>query len=132
MSSKRNTQIDFFGIGAGKASFRPAIFPGYSSTPNFNSTDKSSRKRACSLQEDIVNTKDTFRPSKLTTIPESRINIHKELEIKRESLWKRYRKVYNRELGGSVTVATQIAHPFDLVVVRKFSEPEAEKTLYMF
>jgi hypothetical protein len=54
------------------------------------------------------------------------------LEIKRESPWKRYKKVYDRELGGPVTVATQITHPFDLVVVRKFSEPEAEKTLYMF
>ena len=29
-------------------------------------------------------------------------------------------------------MALQIAHPTILVVIRKFSEPRAEKTLYMF
>jgi hypothetical protein len=132
MSSKRNTQIDFFGIGAGKASSRSPKSPVGSLNPKADATNKLGRKRALSPQGDTVESFDTLRPSKLPTIAESGIRAHEELEIKHESPWKRYEKVYDRELGGPVTVAAQIAHPCNLVVIRKFSEPSAEKALYMF
>ena len=49
-----------------------------------------------------------------------------------ESPWKRYKKIYDRELAGSVEVAVRREDPIELVHVRKLQRPGSEKTLHMF
>lgn len=49
-----------------------------------------------------------------------------------ESPWKRYQKIYDRELAGSTEVAVRREQPIELVHVRKLQKPGAEKALHMF
>lgn len=49
-----------------------------------------------------------------------------------ESPWSQYEKVYDLELAGAVEVAVRKASPIELVHVRTFSKPGAEKVLHMF
>jgi hypothetical protein len=130
-SNKRNTQINFSDIGAGEASSQRTRSPRDALNPTSDATNKSNRKRARSPQGDTVDTTDGLRPPKLSTIAESGIRAH-ELSIKRESPWDSYERVYDRELGGPVTVATRNTPPSKLVIIRQFPGPSAEKTLYMF
>jgi hypothetical protein len=80
-SDKQNTQIDFFDIGAGKASSQQTKSPRDSLNPKNDTTNKLNRKRACSLYRDTIDTTDGLRLFKLPTIAESGARVQ-ELEIK--------------------------------------------------
>jgi serine/threonine protein kinase len=54
------------------------------------------------------------------------------LSARWESPWKQYEKAYDLELAGSVEVAVRKAPPIELVHVRTFLKPGAEKALHMF
>jgi hypothetical protein len=106
-SNKRNTQINFSDIGAGEAYSQRTKSPRDGLKPKNDATDMLNKKRARSQQGDIVDTTDGLQPSKLPTILESGIRAHEALRIKHELLWRSYKKVYNRKLGGLITVAAR-------------------------
>src|SRR5436190_3184127 len=120
-SNNRHTQINFFDIGAGEASSQQAKSPRDGLNPKNDATKKLSRKRAHSPHGDTVDTTDGLRPFKLPTFAESGARAH-ELEVKHGSPWKSYEKVYDREVGGPVTVATRNTPSSELVIVREFAE----------
>ena len=94
--------------------------------------NKLSRNRAHTPQKNIIDAANSLWMFKLPMIFESEIRTHKKLKVKHKSLWKSYKKSYNCQLSSSVTVATQKVFLSDLVMIRKFSELNAEKMLYMF
>jgi hypothetical protein len=49
-----------------------------------------------------------------------------------ESLWEKYEKIYDVELGGPAEVAVRKIPPVKLVHVRAFSTYAAEETLYLY
>jgi len=138
----RNTQIDFRALGGARSFSQDPELSGQTGGPlkpsgdgldtKSNATNKLSRKRPRTPQEDTVDAAGGLRTLKLPTIVESGIRAHEALEVKRESPWKSYEKSYDRQLGGSVTIATRRVPSSDLVMVRQFPESSAEKTLYMF
>lgn len=133
-SSRRGTQIDMLGL-AGVSKPLPSS-SGSAGSPRLNSPIKALQKNALGKKRagrsgegefdtGIESDKETSKPDGSLTANPSR------LRTAWESPWKRYQKIYDRELAGPTEVAVRREQPVELVHVRKFQKPGSEKVLLM-
>ena len=127
-SNNRHTQFDLVALARTeslKPSSESAGLQGPRSPGRTLERNALNKKRVRSPGEDALKAASS-RPDK------SAIADSLRLKAARESPWTRYEKIYDLELGGPVEVAVRKAPPIELVHVRAFSKPAAEKTLHMF
>ncbi|KAI9769848.1 MAG: hypothetical protein M1840_003842 [Geoglossum simile] len=149
-SDKRNTRIDFSKIkGSLPESIADGHPPGMNNVTVALSAPKShtiTKRKAESLRRD-----HDARPSKrvLTssgggvdattglrdlTIPkavEAGVRSREYIATKRESPWKSFEEKYELKLDGFVTIATRKAQPRGIVIIKRFTGPDAANKMQM-
>ena len=132
-SSNRHTQLDMLALVGTKPvipSLESARLQGLESSGRTIQRNAPNKKRARSPEEDSWKTapetgKMTSRRGRFPVALASR------LKAVCESPWTQYEKIYDLELVGPVEVAVRKGDPIELVHVRTFTKPGAEKALHM-
>ena len=130
LPSKRHTQFDLRALAGTKSS---------PSSPEVAQT----QRPAGILEKKTLNKKRARSPEDIpeivldTSKKTSRLDRIQATEPLRpkaanESPWKYYEKIYDLELAGRVEVAVRKADPIELVHVRTFTNPGAEKALHRY
>jgi hypothetical protein len=127
----RLTQLDMLAVEAAKSpnkvTERTVLYDSLGSTPK---SGVSSKKGAGSS----VGALDTTTEKGKVQSKAVRSTTSGPLQLRAawESLWRKYEKIYDVELGGPVAVAVRKAPPVELVHVRAFAIQAAAKTLHLF
>lgn len=131
VTSKRHTQFDLLALTGAQSS--PSLPEAAKSQHSGGILGKKAlnKKRARSPEADVCETesdasKKTSRLDRFQTTEPLRPKAIKE------SPWKYYEKIYDLVLAGPVQVAVRRTDPVELVHVRTFANPGAEKALYRY
>lgn len=135
-SDNRHTQLDMLALADAESlsltpSSKSAGLQGSQSPGRTSQRDALNKKRARSLGEDALKAPPETGKAR-SRLDRSATTGSLRLRAAWESPWKKYKKVYDLELGDPVEVAVRKAPPVELVHVRAFPKPAVEKTLYMF
>ncbi|KAF1948547.1 hypothetical protein CC80DRAFT_521099 [Byssothecium circinans] len=131
-SDSRNTQIDMLSCEQTKSlretSERARLRDSRNNSGTSNiDTPKQKRARSPDVALDATTgtrvAKSKIRPATASSL---------QLQARWEPPWLEYEKIYDVDLDGTVAVAVRKAPPVELVHVRAFPKPTAEKTLHIF
>ncbi|ETN44454.1 uncharacterized protein HMPREF1541_10635 [Cyphellophora europaea CBS 101466] len=130
LPSNRHTQFNLLGL-AGTDSNASSSEVAQTQHPAGMLEEKTLNKKRARSPEDVP---EMVSDTSKKTSRLDRIQATEPLRPKaiKESPWKYYEKIYDLELAGEVEVAVRKADPNELVHVRTFTSPGAEKALYRY
>jgi serine/threonine protein kinase len=134
LSSNRHTQLNMLALAGTKPvnpSLKIAGPQGLESSGQTLQRNVPNKKRARSPEEDALKT-EPETGKETSRLDRFRLAGTLRLRAAWGSPWEQYEKIYDLEIPGPVEVAVRKADPIELVHVRTFTKPGAEKALHMF